>query len=150
MCGKKYTQRSSLSLHLKIHMREKNFICHICEKSFVWKILLDQHLKDHTSENPHKCKECEKSFTQKSDLNKHMVVHTGEKPYSCNKCGKSYTQLSGLNYYKKKCNGYTSDRPIFKISFDSKNSGKSMRHYLWFLPPKTPICIIWMQGHGFV
>ena len=111
-------------------MREKNFICHICEKSFVRKILLDQHLKDHTSEKPHKCKECEKSFTQKSDLNKHMVVHTGEKPYSCNKCGKSYTQLSGLNYYKKKCNGYTSDRPIFKISFDSKNSGKLMRHYV--------------------
>ena len=25
---------------------------------------------------------------------------------------------------------HTSDRPIFKISFDSENSGKLMRHYV--------------------
>merc|ERR1719427_1131024 len=111
MCVKKqFTQKSNLSVHLKIHIGKKNFVCNICEKSFTQKCALDQHLKVHTGEKPHQCKVCQKSFSEKGNLNKHMVVHTKEKPYSCEWCKKSYAYLWVLKKHKKKCQGQSSSQ----------------------------------------
>ena len=45
LCGKYFSQRTTLRQHLILHSGEKNFVCTICEKRFALKIYLKSHQK---------------------------------------------------------------------------------------------------------
>lgn len=45
LCGKYYSQRTTLRQHLILHSGEKNFVCTVCEKRFALKIYLKSHQK---------------------------------------------------------------------------------------------------------
>ncbi|XP_077289236.1 uncharacterized protein LOC143913377 [Arctopsyche grandis] len=109
VCLKTFTQRSSLSRHLKYHTGENLFKCDVCSKSFISKSSLDVHMSIHTGIRPYKCDICFKSFTSKCHLCVHMSIHSGVKPHTCDVCLKSFTRISSLSRHLK---SHTGDTPF--------------------------------------
>ncbi|KAJ0060006.1 hypothetical protein NL108_018328 [Boleophthalmus pectinirostris] len=54
-------------------------LCHLCGRSFSCKSLLSLHLQKHTGERPHLCHLCGRKFSRKQQLQVHRAaVHPGE------------------------------------------------------------------------
>lgn len=48
VCGKTFTYKHGLKMHLALHEVQKQFKCELCEKSFVTKRSLQEHMSIHT------------------------------------------------------------------------------------------------------
>nr|KAG5704991.1 hypothetical protein BaRGS_022833 [Batillaria attramentaria] len=67
----------------------KGHLCVYCGKLYSRKYGLKIHLRTHTGYKPLKCKVCLRPFGDPSNLNKHVRLHAeGDTPYRCDFCGK--------------------------------------------------------------
>lgn len=108
VCSRKYSSKSSLRNHMRLHSEGKYFTCSVCKKKFPSRGELEKHMRIHTGEKPFKCSICDKAFIQNSSLTVHMRGHTGEKPFSCSLCEKSYAVKSTLRMHMRK---HTGEKP---------------------------------------
>ncbi|KAK2838553.1 hypothetical protein Q7C36_013367 [Tachysurus vachellii] len=72
------------------------FPCNICGKMFTQRGTMTRHMRSHLGLKPFACKECGMRFTRQYRLTEHMRVHSGEKPYECHVCGGKFTQQRNL------------------------------------------------------
>lgn len=115
VCGKCFTWKSVLKLHMLLHTVEAAPKCSICGDRFKQNCSLKRHMiechemrildlsDDHNlqDETPHlKCELCHRKYTCKSNLDMHMRTHTGERPFVCEICGKRFAQKNSFNLHQ--------------------------------------------------
>uniref|UniRef100_H3C4M6 Hypermethylated in cancer 2 protein n=1 Tax=Tetraodon nigroviridis TaxID=99883 RepID=H3C4M6_TETNG len=80
----------------KSHWLTRPFPCNICGKMFTQRGTMTRHMRSHLGLKPFACEECGMRFTRQYRLTEHMRVHSGEKPYECQLCGGKFTQQRNL------------------------------------------------------
>ncbi|PRD26310.1 UNVERIFIED_CONTAM: zinc finger protein 44 [Trichonephila clavipes] len=72
----KYAKSLSLGIrNLLTHIKEKHYVCEICNKSFSLNGNLKRHLHFHTKEKPYVCETCNTSFSHSGALKRHLLIH---------------------------------------------------------------------------
>lgn len=81
---------------------KKGHLCLYCGKLYSRKYGLKIHMRTHTGYKPLKCKVCFRPFGDPSNLNKHVRLHAeGNTPYRCDYCGKVLVRRRDLERHIK-------------------------------------------------
>lgn len=103
-CGKRFTMRSTLMMHSKIHSGVK-FPCPSCPKVYSRATYLNTHSIVHSSmerPSPFSCTHanCGRRFATKHSLTVHIAhAHTTERSHKCDICNKGFATQSGLKIH---------------------------------------------------
>ena len=81
---------------------QRGHLCLYCGKLYSRKYGLKIHMRTHNGYKPLKCKICSRPFGDPSNLNKHVRLHAqGETPYRCEFCGKVLVRRRDLDRHIK-------------------------------------------------
>ena len=122
----------------------KGHLCIYCGKLYSRKYGLKIHLRTHTGYKPLKCKVCLRPFGDPSNLNKHIRLHAeGDTPYRCEFCGKVLVRRRDLERHIKSRHPSEADKsearemvdetepmPVLKVEADGDTTDEETNS--WF------------------
>ena len=94
LCGKRFTTKHTLTVHLRLHSGEDVFACTQCKKQFTAYVPLKLHMNIHIGK--YRCTECGKCCHSNYELTVHRRSHSGEKPFECSVCSKRFARSGHL------------------------------------------------------
>uniref|UniRef100_A0A0N5AIY7 Protein krueppel n=1 Tax=Syphacia muris TaxID=451379 RepID=A0A0N5AIY7_9BILA len=121
-----FEKRDRLRIHvLHVHENHRPHVCKICGKSFSQSSSLNKHLRVHSGERPYKCEYCGKRFTASSILRTHIRQHSGEKPFQCSICGKPFASHAAHDSHVRRTHSLQETHrfkcPICEKAFEHKS-----------------------------
>lgn len=103
LCNVFYKYGSSLVAHrVCVHGNGPTTTCPYCEKKFNSRLTLSMHIRMHTRERPMHCSYCGKTFRVWNSLKRHVVTsHTKDFKLFCPLCNKGFVSRSYLKVHLK-------------------------------------------------
>ncbi|XP_063632074.1 zinc finger protein 26-like isoform X4 [Cydia splendana] len=103
VCGLKTISQGQIDKHQrKVHLKEKNVACPVCNYQCYDNPQLKKHMIRHKVDKVYSCRFCKKTFPRQSTCRIHEMIHTGEKNKVCELCNASFVQKASLNYHMLK------------------------------------------------
>eukprot|EP00347_Sterkiella_histriomuscorum_P014231 403361671 len=120
--------------YLTTHMNLKRFDCQICGRKFSERSNLTVHMRIHYNMKPFQCLHCKKSFCSKGNFNDHMRRHYGIRLFQCQFCTQKYFRKHQLDEHLNAKHNLASEEIAFYKSEASPNQiqneeGYSQNHY---------------------
>lgn len=103
-CPRELSTSSELKEHRKTHewIDGMPYQCSTCGKKFTMKYSLKLHEALHSGDRPFPCEFCENRFVSRPQLFQHLRIHLGEKVFQCKFCGKSFSNPVSRDFHQKK------------------------------------------------
>lgn len=79
--------------------------CPHCDKKFTHRSTLKQHIRVHVGSRPYKCHVCTRSFVQNSNYRMHLLTHKAkvDRVQKCDLCGKELLSRRGVQKHRLRC-----------------------------------------------
>ncbi|TMW41556.1 hypothetical protein DOY81_013366, partial [Sarcophaga bullata] len=113
-CGKKFSKKTLLVDHLRVHKDPNYFKCSLCVKTFATRRGLELHADAHKPrERLYNCDECGKSYFKEHVYKRHKLTHIpeNEKKFQCSQCEKKYA----TDYLRRQHEDITHSKKNVKI-----------------------------------
>ena len=89
-CGKRFSQSSILTTHLRTHSGDKSYFCQECGRRLSNLSTLTKHLRTHCGKKPYCCRQCGIRFSQSCNLITHLRTHSGKSLFTARSVEKDF------------------------------------------------------------